>query len=248
MIRLCKLFLRNIPRNNCLLPIKYFSIKLGHDMSKYQRTYHLPFSSGTNDDKKLDDASHFLNKEIVISSKIDGSNVSLLRDDVFARTHAHAPTHPSFDLLKQIHSNIKRNIDEHHIIYSEYVYARHSILYTQLPSYLFIFNILDMNTNSFLSWSDVETVGKELDIPTAPVLFRGECKTEKDLENVVLFLANEHEFNVDEREGVVIRVADSFHADDFSMSIAKYVKKSFAESIGDEHWKHKEIVKNGLKK
>lgn len=35
---------------------------------------------------------------------------------------------------------------------------------------------------------------------------------------------------------------------DFPISIAKYVKKSFTESIGDEHWKHKQIVRNKLKK
>jgi len=215
---------------------------------KYPRTYHFSFSHCSNDDKMLDDNSYFLNKEIICSSKLDGSNVALSHDNIFARTHAHAPTHPSFDLLKQMHNNLKHSIHHNLIIYCEWVYAQHKINYTQLPSYLQAFNILDTNIDQFLSWDDVELVCSTLDIHTVPVLFRGIIKTEKELENLVLSLAEEKEFDIDEREGVVVRVASQFQAPDFPISIAKYVKKSFTESIGDEHWKHKQIVRNKLKK
>jgi hypothetical protein len=215
---------------------------------KYGRTFHLTFSHCSNDDKILDDNSYFLNKEIVLTSKLDGSNVSLDCENVFARSHAQAPTHPSFNLLKQIHSELKHSIHPNLMIYAEYVFAQHKILYTQLPSYLQVFNILDTNDNIFLSWDDVELVCDTLDIHTVPVLFRGKVKTEKELESLVLSLAEEKEFGVDEREGVVVRVALPFLKHEFPIAIAKYVKKSFTESIGDEHWKHKNIVKNRLKK
>ena len=45
---------------------------------KYPRTYHLPFSPGfTSDDKVLKDDSYFRGKEIVVTEKMDGENVSI---------------------------------------------------------------------------------------------------------------------------------------------------------------------------
>src|SRR5271165_42313 len=136
---------------------------------KYGRTFHLTFSHCSNDDKILDDNSYFLNKEIVLTSKLDGSNVSLDCENVFARSHAHIPTHPSFNLLKQIHSELKYSIDSNLMIYAEYVFAQHTLKYTQLPSYLQVFNILDKNSHTFLSWDDVELVCNTLNISTVPV-------------------------------------------------------------------------------
>ena len=44
-------------------------------MSKYNRTYHLPWSPGsTNDDRISDSVNSLLGKEIVITEKLDGSN------------------------------------------------------------------------------------------------------------------------------------------------------------------------------
>jgi ATP-dependent RNA circularization protein (DNA/RNA ligase family) len=208
---------------------------------KYPRTFHLTFSHCSNDDKILDDNSYFLNREIIISSKLDGSSVALSNGDVFARSHAQVPTHPSFNLLKQIHSELRHSIHPNLIIYAEWLYARHTNKYTQLPSYLQVFNILDKNSHTFLSWIDVELVCDILNINTVPVLFSGIVKTEKELEKLVLSLAKEKEFDIDEREGVVVRDARFFQQDEFPKSVAKYVKKSFTESIGDEHWKHKNM-------
>lgn len=52
---------------------------------KYNRSYHLPFSLGcSSDDKMMDDVSELLNKEVVISEKMDGGNVCLERHNCYA--------------------------------------------------------------------------------------------------------------------------------------------------------------------
>ena len=106
-----------------------------------------------------------------------------------------------------------------------------------------IFNIYDSLTDSWLSWKNVEKEANKLNIPTVPVLFKGVVKSEKELENMVGKFVKDKEFGVDEREGIVIRLAEEFK--DFSNSIAKYVRKDHVLA-GDDHWSHKEIVKNKL--
>jgi hypothetical protein len=215
---------------------------------KYPRTFHLTFSAGRgSDDKVLDGNDHFLGKPIVITSKLDGSNFCITNEECFARTHSGPPTHKSFDLAKALHNEIKYSIPEHFAVYAEYCFAEHAINYTSLPHYINIFNVLDLKRNVWLSWDDVGGVADSLNIPTVPLLFQGVITTNKDLTNICSSLMSEKEFGVDSREGVVVRLANEFDDKDFSTSIAKSVRKGHVEA-GDEHWAHKEIIKNGLKK
>lgn len=212
---------------------------------KYPRTSHLTFSpGGTSDDKKLDSNSYLINKEIIISSKLDGSNFCFTNKECFARSHSGPPKHKSFDMAKSIHYQIKTSIPNDLFIYSEYLFAKHSIYYTQLPSYLFIFNILDIKQNIWLSWDDIEKISTQFDIPTVPVLFRGKFLKEIELENMINMLSSQKEFNIDEREGVVVRAANSITAENFSTSCAKWVRAGHVTT--DDHWRFKEIVRNKL--
>jgi hypothetical protein len=48
---------------------------------KYPRTPHAPWSPGrTPDDEVLADLDHLVGREVVVSVKMDGENVSLYRD------------------------------------------------------------------------------------------------------------------------------------------------------------------------
>lgn len=214
---------------------------------KYPRTYHLTFSPGaTNDDKKLNDDSCFLNKEIIITSKMDGSNVCLTSEECFARSHSKSPKHLSFDLLKQIHSNIKKDISPNFNLFGEYLFAKHAIHYSFLPSYLMIFGIVDIKNQQWLSWQEVSEYCEYLKLETVPQLFKGSFSSKKELEIKIKSLALEKEFNEDEREGVVIRNYDSFSVQEFSSNCAKYVRANHV-ACGSEHWKNQKIIKNKLK-
>lgn len=215
-------------------------------LSKYPRTYHLTFSKGcSNDDKKLENNDYFLNKNIVITSKLDGSNFCMTNESCFSRSHNGPPKHQSFDWAKSFHNQIKHIIPENLAIYAEYVFAQHSINYTDLPHYIFIFNILNVETNQWLSWKDVEIIAAKISVPTVPVLFEGVISNNNDLEKLTNSFMKQKEFVDNEREGIVIRLADSFDDKDFDKCISKAVRLGHVQT--DQHWAHQQIIKNKLK-
>ena len=77
---------------------------------KFPRIPHLPWSpGGTRDDRRLteDYLSNFIGNRIIITEKLDGSNLCMTKDKVFARSHSGSPSHPSFDMAKKMHGEIK---------------------------------------------------------------------------------------------------------------------------------------------
>ena len=53
---------------------------------KYPRTYHLPWSSPSSDDRVASSLNHFVGQEVVVTEKLDGENTSLYNDYVHARS------------------------------------------------------------------------------------------------------------------------------------------------------------------
>lgn len=212
---------------------------------KYPRTFHLPWSpGGTKDDKKLKSVESLLGQEIVISEKMDGSNTCLTPQGVFARSHGQVATHASFNLLKGQWNQFKHRLSPDEEVFGENCYAVHSIVYKELPSYFFMFNV--RKNGVWLSDQDVRNRAQELGLETAPVLFEGSVKDEKDLKKITEKLQNEESFFGGTREGVVVRLKNSFAEADFSKSMAKMVRKDHVQT--DDHWMHQEIVKQNLKK
>lgn len=213
---------------------------------KYPRTYHLPWSEGkSNDDKVAKDVSSLLNRPIVISEKLDGGNCSLELDGCFARTHSHSPKHPAFDVLKALHAKVKDLIPLNVQVFGELLYAKHTLSYIFLPGYFLVFGIRNLEDSYWLSWSSVKEFATNLDIPTVPALWEGIAKSEKELQTITTDIAHEPSCYGAVREGVVVRIQDAFADDEFNKSVMKWVRKDHVD--GEEHWMHKEIVKNGLK-
>lgn len=214
---------------------------------KYNRTLHVPFSpGGTSDDKIAKDVSTLFNKELVITEKVDGSNTSLEKEGCFARTHAGPPTHASFDGFKALHSSTKHLIPDNYQFFGEWCYALHSIPYDKLPTYFLMFagRFPQDDHLQWSSWEEVEMWAQEIGVASVPVLWKGQVKTEKELRSLVERLAAEPSDLGTIREGVVIRVADTFHNDDFSKFVMKWVRKDHVQT--SDHWKTQEIIRNKL--
>ena len=202
-------------------------------MSKYNRTYHLPFSPGsTNDDRISSSVNSLLNIDVVITEKLDGENCGMTRDGVYARSHAAYTESPWSREVRQIHSLIKSSIDEGVFLFGENMEGIHSIEYTNLKSYFYLFGVRD--NNIWIPWESVEEYSYLLDIPTVPVLFKGVIKTEKELREIVENLVKQPSSLGGNREGIVIRNAGLFHNDDFSENVMKWVSKGHVQT--DEHW------------
>jgi hypothetical protein len=204
---------------------------------KYPRSPHLPWSpGGTSDDKRMLDVSGLLGVDLVITEKMDGSNLTYSSTGV---SHSGPPTHPSFDFAKATQAQVKNQISNGLSIFCEYCYAVHSIEYGLLPSYSLIFGVREDSNQIWWSWDLVEAQAEELGIPTVPVLFRGIVGSSKDLQTLTEKLGNQPSFFGGIREGVVVRTSRGYSESDFSTSLAKWVRKDHVQT--DEHWKDSEI-------
>ena len=219
----------------------------GTSSPKYNRTPHLPWSpGGTNDDKRIDRLDNLTHVSLIFTEKMDGSNVCLESGSVYARSHSGPPSHPSFDALKALHSRVRHLIPPGVQVFGEWLYAKHSIHYTNQPHYLMLFGVRDNNTvgKTHGSWAEVEEMARRLGVPTVPVLLTSSARNI----DVLHWLVTEclvTPVTYGGREGVVVRTASWFPDDEFHLSVAKWVRKDHVTT--DDHWKHQEIVRNKLR-
>lgn len=202
---------------------------------KYPRTFHLPWSEGaTSDDKTLSSVAHFVGKEVVVTEKMDGENTSLYRDGIHARSLDSA-SHESQSFVRALQAKIGWQIPEDYRLCGENLLAKHTIHYTDLASYFYLFSVWDRDL--CLSWDDTQTWAKLLGLSFVPVLWRG-IWDEKAIRSCFTDRADQ--------EGYVVRLAGSFWYSDFAQSVAKFVRKGHVLS-GESHWKSRAIVPNLLK-
>lgn len=202
--------------------------------TKYNRTYHLYFSPGTTSDDKIAlSCDNLLGREIVITEKLDGSNTSFINDGVYGRSHA-IFTENSWDReVRELHSTkIKGSLSDGVFLFGENMEGIHSIEYTNLKSYFYLFGIRD--NDMWLSWDEVEEYVYLLDLELVPVLFKGVVNSKNELEKLVNRLVSEPSELGGVKEGVVVRVTEAFSDDDFSSNLQKWVRPNHVTT--DEHW------------
>ena len=204
---------------------------------KYPRTYHLPCSEGaTSDDKILKDYSNFEDRYVIVTEKMDGENTSIYKDYIHARSLT-SDHHKSQDWLRKWASNFQYKIPDGYRFCGENLYAKHSIEYTSLNNYFYLFSIWD-EMNFCLSWDETIYHAKTFNIDTVPILWKG-VFNQKRIEKLA------SELDTKNQEGFVVRISCGFFYDNFKYSIAKYVRKNHVTS--DKNWKHQKIIPNQLK-
>ena len=206
---------------------------------KYPRTYHLPFSPGaTKDDKKLQDGwfQNYIGREIVITEKLDGENIHMNQKDCYARSDG-APTRSPWsrniwDPTDGLYWKIKGLIGQDETIFGENLYGEHSIHYGSLDNYFHLFAAND--GVNWYSWNDVKLLANYFEVPHVPELWKGMIYKEEDLTNLVKKFVSIPSIYGDQREGVVVRITDSFPIEDFSKYVCKWVRPNHVQT--DEHW------------
>lgn len=206
---------------------------------KYPRTYHLPYSDGyTDDDRTINDLSILNEEEIVITIKMDGENMTMYNDYSHARS-LDSRNHVSRNWSKNFHSRIAYNIPEGWRVCAENLWAKHSIKYEDLDSYVMGFSIWN-DRNDCLSWDETLEYFQLLDIVPVKVIFRGQFK---DFDHNKFL----DEYDLDNTEGYVVRTTKGFNYKDFRYHVAKYVRPNHVQSA--KHWFFgAEVSKNDLKK
>jgi hypothetical protein len=206
------------------------------DYVKYPRTFHLPWSSGLqNDDKRMDDINCFNGKKVVATIKLDGENASMYSDYYHARS-LDSRHHPSRNWIKSFHATIKNDIPKGWRFCGENLYAQHSVAYDELESYFYLFSIWN-EKNECLSWEETKEWAQLLNICVVPEIYIGNWDIEK-IKSI--------EIDTLKQEGYVVRNVNKFHYSEFNKNVAKYVRAKHVQT--SDHWMSQKIVTNGLKK
>ena len=111
-------------------------MKAENELVKYPRTLHFPWSNWTSDDKVLKSIDNFVGKQVVVTEKMDGENFNGYCDYAHARSLSPL-TGDDRGSAKAIWSNVSWKIPVGYRFCGENLYAKHSIHYFNLKSYLF---------------------------------------------------------------------------------------------------------------
>ncbi len=216
------------------------------DRIKYFRTPHLLESPGClNDDKQLSSEDHFFSmEEVIITEKMDGENFTGYND---GGTHARSldsNNHPSRNYAKAIWKKVCHDLPKGWRVCAENMYAKHSIHYSHIKSYLLVFSIWD-DTNTCLDWDTTELWTNLLGLKTVPVIFKGNLSNKEQLSRFIQNTYPEYVSKApDQVEGFVIRNSAGFKYDDSELNIAKYVRPNHVQT--DSHWLTQAIVPNKI--
>jgi len=191
---------------------------------KYPRTYHLPYSPGsTSDDKMLESDGCFSGMNVVWTEKLDGECTVMTRDYIHARSEENY-CKPWQTYMKSQWQMFKHDIPDDITICGENLYAIHSIEYSELLDYFFVFAMFK-DDRIILKWDEIVVLAQLLNLETVPEINRD-----------IYFkmpVPNKSTFGLT-CEGYVVRNANEFSINSWHQNIAKYVRKGHVQT--DEHW------------
>ncbi len=230
---------------------------------KYPRTPHLFGSRGTDDDKHLgeSESTRFIaDDSLIVEEKIDGTNVGIhftAEGAMVLQCRGHLITegmHPQYDLFKQWAAGkrltLENLLEDRYILFGEWVYARHSVHYRQLPHYFFEFDIFEKGAQQFLSLERRLELLEGTGIHTVPVLHAGKLNRE-----TLAALIGPSQFDSEFENPVTNRVDNLMEGlylrterDRVVSGRAKVVRPEFVEKIKQsEHWQYQAMTINRLK-
>jgi len=198
---------------------------------KYFKTHHLPWTlASTADDKILSHAElaqYFLGMDdAYVSIKLDGENTTIGRGYSHARS-LDSKGHWSRDHIKQLAATLINDIPPGWRVCGENMLATHSIEYTNLESFFYVFSVWDEH-NVRLSLDDMIEFCECLDLKMAPILKRGR------FQSFIPHVKKHFGLDLTKDEGYVISNAKPFHYDDAKKNVAKFVREGHVQT--DEHW------------
>lgn len=202
---------------------------------KYPRTFHLPWSFGrTKDDRVLQSLTQFKDREVIVTEKYDGENVSIYHDGyVHAKSVDYIST-PDCGRIKALAKEIKTDIPYGWRVCGENLVRKHSIHYNNLPNKngRFFFQLFGIwQSNTCLDWDETVQWAELIGLPVVPVIYQG-VFDEKSLKEAV---ENYKKTKVDEFEGYVVRPRDSYTLKEHKTLVGKFVRANHVQTT--YHWR-----------
>ena len=253
------------------------------EIYKYPRTYHLDGSGIQRGDEDLSviPISDLIGRYVVVEEKMDGANSALSFSDdgrLLLQSRGHylvgGPREKQFHLFKtwanRYTNELYETLNTRYILYGEWLYAKHTVFYTDLPHYFMEFDILDKETGTFLSTARRKILLAAMPfVVSVKVLYAGAISSPQQLVALLgpsHFISEQHlerlrthcqEKGLDAAQ--VLRETDSSHLmEGLYIKIEeqgivqeryKYVRKSFLQTVFDSetHWLDRPLLSNCLK-
>jgi hypothetical protein len=250
---------------------------------KYPRTHHIEGSKSQPGDEGLKNIAfkNIQNRYLVIEEKMDGANSGISFSDsgeLLLQSRGHflvgGYRERHFNLLKtwaETHKNtLYQLLGKRYIMFGEWLYAKHTIFYNQLPHYFLEFDILDKKNGNFLSTKKRKTLLQNYPIiSSVKIIFEGKLNDQKKLTNLIndsFFINNNYLIKLESlaeklkydykkilnetdlskiMEGLYIKVEEN----GIVKERYKFIRKSFLTSVieSESHWLDRPIIPNQLK-
>ncbi|KAF9535609.1 ATP dependent DNA ligase [Crepidotus variabilis] len=193
---------------------------------------------------------------VVITEKVDGANMgfslSASKDRILVQNRSHhvnPTTHEQFKKLGgwvSAHDEELRKIldrdpyfPERYILFGEWMYATHSIAYTQLADLFMAYDLYDRGTKKFIDRCGLQVLLGDTTIKIVPVIFEGDELPSKD--DLLKMIQKQSMFYEGRVEGVYVKVEESGYV----KMRGKVVRSDFI--AGNEHWTRGGLKMNGIK-
>ncbi len=199
---------------------------------KYPSTPYWPYSPTPGQGTVAVQTSRFVDREVVITEKLDGGNTLLHGGQVYSRSVSEPSDGKWMAMVKKHHA---WKIQEPDIfLYGEDIYAVHSIEYEPVAEdRTFYAFALRNGKDEFASFADLERYAQERAIPVVPVLFRGRFQSVAAIRRFIVSAHSKPSVLGGEREGVVLRVAEAFPSADFAKNVCKSVRSNHVQTTTD---------------
>jgi len=219
---------------------------------KFPRTQHI-FNIGgaTVDDRMLstDDYEMFMNdKDVFIAEKVDGAQMGISIDEnykVMVQNRSHyvnSKSHSQFEKLDKWimdHSQaLFEFLDQDTILFGEWLYAKHSISYTNLPDYFMAFDLYNKKKKLFYNRDIMIEKLQDTNICYVREMYRGKIK---DKNQLLKMIEQKSEYTDGRVEGIYLKIFEG----DYIKSRCKLVRNDFI--CGNDHWTKKGIQVNKVK-
>ncbi|MDP1655095.1 MAG: RNA ligase family protein [Hylemonella sp.] len=202
------------------------------------------------DDKvmSIDEANQFLRNIVVLEEKVDGANLGLsIGPDGIVRAQNRGqyllkPYTGQFSRLNawltSHESTLRDELNENLIIFGEWLAAKHSIGYNQLPDFFLVFDVYDRDQKRFWSTARRNALSERLGLRTVHCLGIGQFSL-TELKQFVK--KSPSTYNEGTLEGIYLRQEDA----NWLIARAKLVHPNFVQSI-IQHWRSRTLQWNAL--
>ncbi|HUE76189.1 MAG TPA: RNA ligase family protein [Chloroflexota bacterium] len=250
-------------------------------MYRYPRTVHIEHSRRQPGDENLavEPFERLQGRHVVIEEKVDGANSGIsfnATGEMRLQSRGHfltgGPRERHFALFKTWAACHQRELfaalSSRYVLYGEWLYAKHTIFYDALSHYFLEFDVLDTESDRFLSTDHRRSLLGDAPIVSVPVLWEGTVESANRLSDLVgpsrfkmpgwreqlALLARSLGLNPekvdrqtdqsDAMEGLYVKVEEKGEV----VERYKLIRQSFLTNVldSDSHWLDRPIVPNQL--